>query len=446
MAKVNLSLSTKVDKELKKSEILIRFVYANGTAIRAKSGIYIPDKRWNAEKSEIIMPRIETDEQKELTKTNEQLDKLSNKIANAYLEADKSTISKEWLLEIIDRFHHPKKYDDKPQAFFDALTEFLGVRELSDVRRRNFMVVYRALQRYERYKGITLALDNFGLSTLQDFESFLRKEHTFFERTDSGKYVCKPSYRKIFEAVPESRTPQPRGQNTINDVHTKLRTFFLWSVERGKTKNNPYKEFSIKECVYGSPIYISIDERNQLYQTDLSARPQLAIQRDIFVFQCLIGCRVGDLYRFTKKNVINGAIEYIPRKTKDGRPITVSVPLNSIAKEILAKYEYYDGAGLLPFISEQKYNVAIKNAFKEAGLTRMVTVRNPTTGDAEIKPLNEIASSHLARRCFVGNLYKQVKDPNLVGALSGHKEGSKAFARYRKIDDEMKQDLVKLLE
>ena len=59
--------------------------------------------------------------------------------------------------------------------------------------------------------------------------------------------------------------------------------------------------------------------------------------------------------------------------------------------------------------------------------------------------LYEIASSHLARRTFVGNLYRQVKDPNLVGALSGHKEGSKAFSRYRTIDDEMKKELVNLL-
>ena len=61
-------------------------------------------------------------------------------------------------------------------------------------------------------------------------------------------------------------------------------------------------------------------------------------------------------------------------------------------------------------------------------------------------PLLDFGSSHLARRTFVGNLYKQVKDPNLVGALSGHKEGSKAFARYRTIDDEMKQQLVDLLK
>lgn len=219
-----------------------------------------------------------------------------------------------------------------------------------------------------------------------------------------------------------------RGQNTINDVFTKLRTFFRWAVEQGKTENNPFKHFTVEECVYGTPYYITIEERNQLYKTDLSVIPALAVQRDIFVFQCLIGCRVGDLYKMTKANVINGGIEYIPRKTKDGRPVTVRVPLNSIAKEI-----------------QQKYNVAIKKMFLAAGLTRPVVVYNPTTSEQEIRPLNEVASSHLARRCFVGNLYKQVKYPNRVGALSGHKEGSRAFARYREIDEDMKRDLVSML-
>lgn len=76
----------------------------------------------------------------------------------------------------------------------------------------------------------------------------------------------------------------------------------------------------------------------------------------------------------------------------------------------------------------------------------MVTVINPLTGDEEKKPIYEVASSHMARRTFVGNIYKQVKDPNLVCKLSGHKEGSKAFARYRDIDDDMAKELVSILE
>ena len=36
--------------------------------------------------------------------------------------------------------------------------------------------------------------------------------------------------------------------------------------------------------------------------------------------------------------------------------------------------------------------------------------------------------------------------PNLVSALTGHVEGSRAFTRYRTIDIDMKKDLVKILE
>ncbi len=52
----------------------------------------------------------------------------------------------------------------------------------------------------------------------------------------------------------------------------------------------------------------------------------------------------------------------------------------------------------------------------------------------------------MARRTFIGNIYKLVKDPNLVSSLTGHVEGSRAFNRYRTIDIEMKKDLFKMLE
>lgn len=148
----------------------------------------------------------------------------------------------------------------------------------------------------------------------------------------------------------------------------------------------------------------------------------------------------------TKRSIIDGAVEYMPRKNKDGNPVVVRVPLLTATKEILDKYKDLPGDAILPLVSQQKYNIAIKKMFLAAGLTRPVVVYNPTTSEQEIRPLNEVASSHLARRCFVGNLYKQVKDPNLVGALSGHKEGSRAFARYREIDEDMKRDLVSMLE
>lgn len=60
--------------------------------------------------------------------------------------------------------------------------------------------------------------------------------------------------------------------------------------------------------------------------------------------------------------------------------------------------------------------------------------------------ISDIMSSHSARKAFSGNIYDKVPDPNLICPLTGHKEGSKAFNRYRKIDEDTNRKTVSLLE
>ena len=115
-------------------------------------------------------------------------------------------------------------------------------------------------------------------------------------------------------------------------------------------------------------------------------------------------------------------------------------------QNVLERYADPDRKALLPFISDQKYNDAIKEIFKLAGVTRNVVVRNSLTGEQEIRPINEIASSHMARRTFVGNIYKKFKDQSLVSELSGHAPNSAAFARYREVDEEMKREMVSAID
>ena len=457
MATIYLSLSQKSDSNPNKG-IRIRFKHGKIDQ-QTKTNIFVPAEYWDETIQQIVIPnfRLMNAEKKELkqylTDQSEKLSTLTSIIQSTFNQSDKETIAPDWLKTTIDVFNFPEKYTSKlekeqQQSFFDSFDEFLAKRKLSDVREKNFMVLKRALQRYELFisvsenKKFKLELDSITSETIEDFESFLRNEYTLY---DEYKYIY-DEFPAIVNTTRKTSKPQPRGMNTINALFNKLRAFFNWCLDNGKTTNRPFKNYESIPDLYGTPIYITIDERNQIYNTDFSNRPSLAVQRDIFVFQCLVGCRVSDLYKFTKQNVINGAIEYIPRKTKDGHPITVRVPLNSVAREILAKYDDFEGETLLPYISEQKYNDVIKEIFKLSGITRNVTVLNPTTREEEKRPINEIASSHLARRCFVGNLYKQVKDPNLVGALSGHKEGSRAFTRYREIDEQMKTELVKMLE
>ncbi len=328
----------------------VRFRLRDGRDIQLfhKSEIEVNPTLWDNAKQEIKAKVIfDADERLRISTAVAGRKNLLLQIYNAAPEKD--GLTSEWLEIEVDKYLHPEKYDtgERPQTFFEAFDEFLKKRKLSEWRVKSFNVVIRALRRYEMYAKLTqkrsfvLSFDNITPLVLRDIEEFLRNEYALVEK-----------YPAIYEAVPESRTPQPRGQNTINGVMTKIRTFFIWANDVGKTDNNPFKNFTVEECVYGTPFYISIDERNRLYQTNLARHPHLAVQRDIFVFQCLIGCRVGDLYKMTRANVINGAIEYVPRKTRDGRPVTVRVPLNSIAKEILARYPD-TGGKLLPFISEQ---------------------------------------------------------------------------------------------
>lgn len=63
-----------------------------------------------------------------------------------------------------------------------------------------------------------------------------------------------------------------------------------------------------------------------------------------------------------------------------------------------------------------------------------------------MKPLCDVATTHTARKTFIGNLYKKVTDPSLVALLSGHTDSSRAFARYREIDMEMKRELVDMID
>jgi len=435
MASVKAFIRTSAKKAEKVS---VRFRLSDGRKVQLfhKSEIEV-DPDFFDKKNEIIKAKVVYPQNMRTKFDNDVADrkKLIRTIYDNTLE-----LTSEQLDLKIDQALHPEKYQtdeviEKPMTYFEIFDEFLKYHNVSEGRRAHFRVLKRALQRYELYRKITLDIDTITKDMIRDIETFLKDEKGVYEK-----------FPEIYKLIPESRIPQPRGINTVSGILSRYRTFCLWCIESEKTQNNPFKGYSIDAEIYGTPYYISIDERNQLFQKDLSDRPQLAIQRDIFVFHCLIGCRISDLYSMTTASIINDAVEYIARKSKEERPVTVRVPLNAYAKEILNRYPENEGGRLLPFISETNYNLAIKEMFAAAKLTRMVTVLNSATREEEKRPLNEIASSHLARRCFIGNLYKKVKDPNLVGALSGHKEGSKAFARYREIDEEMRQDLVKLLE
>jgi hypothetical protein len=115
----------------------------------------------------------------------------------------------------------------------------------------------------------------------------------------------------------------------------------------------------------------------------------------------------------------------------------------NILQTILDRYKDTDDDKLLPFISNQNYNEAIKEMFKAVEeIDHTVTILDPVTRLEKQAKLSEVASSHMGRRNFCGNLYDAGFRDADIASMSGHAEGSKAISRYRKVSDEKKQEMI----
>ena len=144
MAQNELRLSSKIQKETGRSEIMIRFYQGSKFDFYAKSEVYVnPDffeyyvNRSKTKEMGVSLPdnvitatlakaermgyalrksgeitiskRIETPEVKYHREQEAKINKLKEVIAIKYDEADKNNINGDWFKEIVDRFNHPEK-------------------------------------------------------------------------------------------------------------------------------------------------------------------------------------------------------------------------------------------------------------------------------------------------------------------------------------------------
>lgn len=365
----------------------------------------------------------------------------------------------EHIQSLIDQENQQKEIKEEAaerKGFFELLDSFVSCNPSSRSQEKGVHVLMRALARYERFiqssdkerSSFIWDIDTTTKDDIEDFRDYFRNEKALSEQYPRLFKTLLSDYPATINVKRKSpQALEERGNNTIVILMKKFKAFWNWCLKTGETTNNPFYGIEIGTEKYGQPIYISLDERNRIADFDLSEHPQLEVQRDVFIFQCCVGCRVSDLIRMTPSNVIDGVLEYIPTKTKTEKPMVVRVPLNSRAADIVKRYRGVDKGGmLLPFLTAQRYNDNIKEVFRKCGIDRLVTIVDSVTGDEVQVPICDVASSHMARRTFVGCLYKQVKDPNLIASMSGHVEGSKAFNRYRAIDDDVKRETIKLID
>lgn len=494
MASFILSLSTK-SREDGKRQVLVRVSSGRGIRFRVKSSVYVSPEYWDEEKKQINVPvsrkinRAKVDEAK-AEKAN--LDIFIRDLSAVIDAAQdcKVELNPEWIDHVfsltpmmqdplggyvpnksgsiyttlnIERAEaatklaeleaqKQKEEEQRNMKLYDVIPAYCKSRDLSASRVKQYKVLGRLLGRYEMFvqlfdkkrKDFSLDMVCICPKVIEDFRDYIRNEGSLQEQYPK-------IFKQILSAFPQTENPtiknrpiNDRGDNYIVVTMKRLKALVNWCIETDRMQGNPFKGVTIGSETYGSPIYITMDECETIANFDLTNESQtIQQQRDIFIFQCCVGCRVSDLYLLTTANIIDGMIRYVPIKTEGKTRVEARVPLDDLAKSILAKYkDATDDGRIFPFVSKQRYNDAIKDILRLCGITRNVIWRNPTTGKSEVKPICDIASSHMARRTFVGGIYKKVQDPNVIGAMSGHAEGSKSFVRYRDIEDDVLRKVI----
>lgn len=414
--------------------------------LKAASELTINPNYWSQEVQGYKPRAALVHEQEKIDLTNH-----INAIKEAILKQYTPGVNGEWLQRVIFCYHHPDAFKMNKRSKIDVrlidwCNRYWQEKLVDKHQQSNIRSIVRRLECFEYFQRQickvpqpTLLIDRITADDLREFQRFLLNEHEIMREHPIMAEKFYKGHNKVKE----------RSMNMVRSMMIYLRTIVNYYIHQGATTNNPFYQYDMPKCLLGTPIYITIDERNAVFDLDLSRDEdkELAQYRDMFVFQCNVGCRHYDLVHFTSDNIIGDVLEYIPHKTREKTGVVVRVPLSKQAKTILERITPDPVTGLLFSLHfNAKYNTAIREICKRAGLTRRVSWLNPKTREEEKRPLYEVVASHTARRTFIGNLYNKVKDPALISSMSGHCDGSKAFARYRAIDDNIKRDVVKLIE
>lgn len=218
----------------------------------------------------------------------------------------------------------------------------------------------------------------------------------------------------------------------INNTYSRnlglFKTFMFWALKNKYTFNSVFIEFKKVERVITNQIALTLEDLQILMQHKFESK-KLDKVRDVFVFACVTGMRYGELKLLSKSNISES--EILLKEDKDINKPARNIPLTSIAKFILEKYDYQ-----LPLIANQKQNEYLKEVFKELEYNQTVqkiTTRGKENIKEDIEFYNRV-STHTARRTFITMMKRQGKSDKLIAKITGHTD-MKTLNQYYQVDD-----------
>ncbi len=413
MATISYYLSSKIDKTLSKSQILLRLVYGNGMALRAKTRIFISPERWKDD-GIYIPSRLQTKEQKELLKSQNQLNELRSVILDAAITIPKEQFSRQCLDEVIDKFYFPDKYKlikEKPNTLFEYINEFIKTAHLRKDKDTGRILSKNSLQQYlATYKH------------LQSFATKKKKKDFDFEDVNTKFYEDFVSYLQGLGFT----------NNSIGKHIKVLKTFINEAPISLKNKADLSKFKVFTEDI--DTVFLDEQELQNLCSCNLTGR--LAKVRDWFLLLAWTGCRYSDSEKISNTDIKDGFITFRQQKTNE----KVTIPIHPAVIEVLEKYNYQMPKPL----SNQRFNEYIKEVAKVAGIDQMETITKTVGGilTSTQVPKYSLIGSHTGRRSFCTNMYLRGIPTYTIMAISGHRT-EKSFLKYLRVSKEEHAKLMK---
>lgn len=183
--------------------------------------------------------------------------------------------------------------------------------------------------------------------------------------------------------------------STASGKMTKIKCVFQYAVDCGMIKINPCNQIKITKGI-ATISFLSSTDMDKIKSLDLDDYDRLNKVRDLLLFQCSTGMAYADLVNFDNNMVteMNGVYTYTNNRQKTGIEFTSVIMQDGM--DVLKKYD-----GVLPLISNQKYNSYLKEIQRLAGIHTTIT-------------------THLCRKTYAHNMLNNGVRIETVARLLGH--------------------------
>jgi len=263
-------------------------------------------------------------------------------------------------------------------AMLDWLTKQVPKLNISAGTQRRYDVLLRRLEQFDKLKS----WDDLTVENLYEFDAWL---HQITKTQSNGDKQAKDEPQKI-------------GDSAVYNYHRTLKSLLNRAVKMNIIASNPYErlkgEFSrgVKESVE----YLTEEEIAAVESLHPMKGTQVAMARDLFVFQLYTGLSYSDAQAFDiaeYKNV-NGRWINTGERIKTGVPYVSQLLPQAV--EVLERYNWQ-----VPQINNMQYNASLKDIQKALGIrTRL--------------------HSHLARHTFATRMLAMGVKIENVSRMLGH--------------------------